>query len=248
MVEFPPFVPTFHHEPYPAIDPTKADLSTKTVLLTGGGSGIGRAICHAFSKARVKNLIILDRNQKALFDVRDELMNAYGGRTSFSTFVANVTDSTLLREIFENIHSTIGDIDILVNNAAYQPLRVTYTESDPDDWWRGFEINTRGSYNLTTAFLRYAKPGATLINLSSVLAHWSNTEGYLVGQSSYSGSKIAITRAMEILQRERSDIRVINVHPGLVATEMASRSGTTKVSKDNGKKNDCLVLHQMATD
>ena len=136
-------------------------------------------------------------------------------------------------KVFDTVRSTIGEIHILVNNAAFLPARRPYSDCQPD-WWLGFEINVKGSFNLTTAFMRGAGPGSILINISSIVAHWRTVEGYIDGQSSYSASKVAMTRAMEILQKERPEIRVVNVHPGLVATGMAAKSGTTDLSIDSG--------------
>jgi NAD(P)-dependent dehydrogenase (short-subunit alcohol dehydrogenase family) len=234
MVDFPRFVPTFHHEPYPAIDPSRTDLRGKVVMITGGASGIGRATCRAFAQAGVRDLIILDRNQKALFSVRDELNRDHGTQTTVHSFVANIVDAPLVDEIPATVGSEIGSIDILVCNAGYQSAPATLGKDQAQDWWHTFEVNVRGSYNLTRAFLRDAKPGAVLINLSSVLTHWHTSEGYLDGHSSYSASKIAITRTMEIVQRENPEIRVVNVHPGLIATAMSAKAGNTALSTDNG--------------
>jgi NAD(P)-dependent dehydrogenase (short-subunit alcohol dehydrogenase family) len=235
MVSLPSFVPTFHHEPYAAIDPTKTDLHGKTVVISGGASGIGRATCTAFAQAGVSHLIILDRCQTSLLKLRDQLAETYGRTTQFHAFVANVTDSQLIDEIFGQVHTEIGPTDILVSNAGYTPTPGPLALAPESDWWQTFEINVRGSYNLTRCFLRHAAPGAILINLSSILAHWRVEEGYLDGVSAYGASKLAITRVMEIVQRENPSFRVVNVHPGLVATDMAAKAGTTEISTDDGK-------------
>lgn len=235
MVDLPRFVPTLHHDSYPAIDPIQTDLSTKTVVITGGASGVGKATCFALCKARVKHLIILDRSQNQLLELTASLEREFGIATSIHAFVANITDAPLIGQIFDAIHRDIGEADVLVNNAAYQPFLATFQDTSLDDWKLAFDVNAKGSFIVVTAFLRHAKKNATVINVSSILAHWGNAEGHLIKQSSYSASKIAMTRAMEILQKENPELRVISLHPGLIVTPMSIKAGAKGVSIDSGK-------------
>ena len=236
MPELPRFVPTFHHDPYPAIDPGNTDHRGKIVLVTGGAGGIGRGITQAFAEARVKALIILDRDQTALFKARDELAREYGHQSQFHAFVANIDDTEFIDELFEKIKKDIGSIDILVSNAAYAARPAGFGTIPAPTWFRVFETNVRSSYHLASAFIRQAQPGGVLIQLTSVLSHYPTVNGDIDGQSAYSGAKLALARALEVFQHEKPEIRVVNVHPGLVPTTMSALNDGHKISKDSRKQ------------
>ena len=238
-MDLPRFTSTYHNKPYASIDPTRPNLSAKgkVVMITGGASGIGRATSHAFAIAGVKDLIILDRDSENLAIVKEEL-NEMFPNSVIHTIAVDITDRNLVEKNLTQVASVVGGfLDVLVSNAAYQPIRTTIVNSLQDDWWYGFDVNVRGSYNVVRSFLEHAKENAVLINVSSCLAHLPDLgRGYLVGQSSYSAAKIATTRMMEILQQERKDLKIINIHPGLIPTRLAAVSGTLEVSKDDGKQ------------
>ena len=144
--------------------------------------------------------------------------------SSLHLFPVDITNQSAIREIFSTIESAFGSVAVLVNNAGYQPALHRYRDATIDEWWIGFDVNVRGSFFVTQEFVQRAALailGTTtpiLINISTVLAHWGIRQGYVNGYTSYSASKIAMTRAMEILQEEEPWLRVFNVHLGLVAT------------------------------
>ncbi|KAJ9615905.1 hypothetical protein H2200_001982 [Cladophialophora chaetospira] len=242
MANLPSFTKTFHRDVYPDISPMRPELSAagKIIAVTGAGGQIGKATCKAFGRAGAKHIAMLDLNggnlQTAKAEIEDE-PNCQ--RSVIHLFPVDITDQAAIREAFSKIESVIGSVDVLVNNAGYQPTAQRYQDATIDDWWMGFEVNVKGSFIVTQEFVRHAalaraKTAApTLINISSVLAHWGIRQGYVNGHSSYSGAKIAMTRAMEILQEEEPWLRVFNVHPGLVASPMSAKSGTLSVSIDN---------------
>lgn len=213
-------------------------------MITGGASGIGRATCHALATAGVDHLIILDQDTEGMSSVRRELNSTFPTLV-VHTFRVDITDKRSIDEALRHASESDvrGPFDILINNAAAQSVRTPIDSSDPDDWWRGININVKGPYNVTRAFLPYARDNAVVVNISSCLAHLSDTGGAgLVGQSAYSAAKIAITRTMEILQAERDDLKVINIHPGLVPTRMAAISGNLDVSNDDGTPFPSILL------
>jgi NAD(P)-dependent dehydrogenase (short-subunit alcohol dehydrogenase family) len=244
MANLPSFTKTFHRDVYPGISPTRPGLSAvgKVVVVTGAGGQIGKATCKAFARAGAKHVAMLDLNGGNLQTAKAEIEQDPECQTSIlHLFPVDITDQAAIKETFSTIESAFGNVNVLVNNAGYQPTPQRYRDAAIDEWWRGFEVNVKGSFIVTQEFVQHAalatsKTAApTLINISSILAHWGIRQGYLNGQSSYSGAKIAMTRAMEILQEEEPWLRVFNVHPGLVATPMAAKSGTLSFSVDNGK-------------
>lgn len=232
----PHFTAKFHHEPYDAILPTRPELSAagKVVVVTGSASGIGKATATAFVQAGAKALVILDRNQGGLFKTKQELQAL--GTTEIHPFVINITDADGVREVFNIIESTIGKIDVLSNGAGVLPLRTPLEEFDVEDWWKGFEINVKGSMIVVQNFLKHCTPTATLVNISSVLAHYGVKKGYLSGHTSYAASKIAFTKVMEIVQTERPELKIVNIHPGMVATPLSARAGKKGVHVDTRKE------------
>lgn len=115
-----------------------------------------------------------------------------------------------------------GRLDILVNNAGYLEAARPVMDSDPDEYWKTWEINYRGVYWATKAFLPLllkTEDGLkTVVNLSSVGAH-----GLRRGMSAYQTSKFAILRFTEFLCSEYAGqgLLAYSVHPGGVPTELA---------------------------
>src|ERR1700733_12870011 len=98
------FTPTYHHHSYPAIDPSRPELSAKGkgVLITGGGQGIGKATARAFAQADAYAIIITGRTQKTLLETKAEL-EQINPLTIIRAFVGDVTDADAVRTIFESI-------------------------------------------------------------------------------------------------------------------------------------------------
>lgn len=245
MANLPSFTQQFHREPYGAISPSRPELSAKgkVIVVTGAGGMIGKTICKAFTSAGADYVAMLDVNEHSLHLAREDINRSVANHsTVLEGFNADVTNQAAVRDTFASILSRRGKIDVVVNNAGYQGIPTTYRKADLSGWWKYFEINVKGPFVVAQEFIHHmtperldSGPEPVLINLSSILAHWGLVQGYLVGQSAYSASKIAMTRAMEILQWEEPRIRVVNMHPGLVASKMAAISGTLEFSKDHRK-------------
>jgi NAD(P)-dependent dehydrogenase (short-subunit alcohol dehydrogenase family) len=113
-------------------------------------------------------------------------------------------------------------------------------ETNIDQWFRNFEINTKGSFIVVLEFLKHARSDATVVNLSSIVAHYGVRRGYVNNNSAYSASKLAIARALEIMQEELPMTRIVNIHPGMIPTAMAKKAGNEDLSPDSGT----LFLHR----
>jgi NAD(P)-dependent dehydrogenase (short-subunit alcohol dehydrogenase family) len=215
------FTPTYHHHSYPAIDPSRPELSAKgkVVLITGGGQGIGKATARAFAQANAHAIIITGRTQKTLFETKAEL-EKINIDTKVHTFVGDVTNADAVRAIFDSIKQEFGNVDVLVSNAGYLPESAPFSKQDPDEFWKAFEINTKGAFNVVRAFLSVASPNATLINVSTAAAHIG-----LPGGQGYSSSKTAALSLFEFFQNENDSLRVISVHPGVILSAMSIKAG-----------------------
>ena len=215
------FTPTYHHRSYPAIDPSRPELSAKgkVVVITGGGQGIGKATARAFTQANASAIIITGRTQQTLLETKMELEKLNPG-TKVCTFVGDVTDEAAVRTIFDSIKQDFGHVDVFVSNAGYLPEPTPISKQDSDDFWKAFEINTKGAFNVVRAFLSVASPHATLINVSTAAAHMA-----FPGQQGYSSSKAAALSLFEYVQNENDALRVVSVHPGVILTAMSVKSG-----------------------
>lgn len=100
---YPSFTPHYHHDEYPAIDPTQAalDCSQKVVFITGAGSGIGEAIAIAFAKAHAQGVVLLGRTQSTLHDTAEKVKAASDGRTEPLVAVADITSGSQVQAAME---------------------------------------------------------------------------------------------------------------------------------------------------
>jgi NAD(P)-dependent dehydrogenase (short-subunit alcohol dehydrogenase family) len=235
-MSIPKFTPTFHKAPYPRIAPSLPSLSCtgKTVFITGGGGGIGRAIARNFAEAGA-NVFIVGRSEANLRDTVAELseLASSGASTegSFDYQAVDITDQAGVESAFASAVKKFGDVDIVVNNAGFMDSRVPIVSADLEDWWRSYETNVKGGFIVLQQFLKLAKPGATFINISSGLAHVP----YFGGHSAYSSSKAAFARVCELAQGENPELRVFNVQPGSIFTEGSKKTKGLKQDDDIGR-------------
>jgi len=218
------FTPTIHTDTYPFIDPTKADLSNRTVLITGASKGIGRATAISFARAGAR-IIIAARSSLSSVSAEIESAAKSAGRPSPQILSLNldVSNEASVKAAAEKIKSEFGSLDILINNAGFLEQNKKIAESDVQDWWRGWEVNIKGTYIVTRAMLPLllSTPNGlkTILNLSSVGAHIQ-----IPGSSGYQIGKLALLRFSEFVMTEYGDqgILCFAVSPGAVMTDMAA--------------------------
>ncbi|CZR50663.1 related to peroxisomal short-chain alcohol dehydrogenase [Phialocephala subalpina] len=217
------FVPTQHLQTYKALSPARPELSAKgkSVLVTGGGYGIGRSIAESFAAAGASRVGISGRTEARLQSAIAELKQAYP-KTGFSYFAADITDEPAVKAMFQ----AFGAPDVLINNAGYLSKPGPIKTADLKEWWQGFEINVLGTAIVTQQFLRAKAKGkeAVVITVNTIGAHLGTMVPNLSG---YSGSKAASLRMIECFQAENPEVRFVSVHPGAVATDMATKSELT---------------------
>ena len=216
-MELPSLTKTWHNASYPAISPSNPALSVvgKTVFITGGGAGIGFATANAFAEAGASTIAISGRTEKTLLSAKKDIESAHKG-VRVLTFVADVTDQKAVDAAFASVRK----VDVLVHSAGYLPDLVPITQSGIQDWWAGFEINVKGAFIVTQAFLKVAASDATIIDLTTGMVHFPALPRY----SAYQASKMAELRFFDSVQLEHPDLHVVHVHPGVVVTDM-SRKG-----------------------
>jgi NAD(P)-dependent dehydrogenase (short-subunit alcohol dehydrogenase family) len=183
------------HDIYPFISPhagLKGCAEGKTVLVTGRSSGIGMAIAKYFALAGADAVIICGRTVTALEEARFAIQTAVPS-CKVSWTHADVTSPESVENLFRGI--PFKYLDILVNNAGAAASQEEIRDSDVIDWWSDFELNVKGVYLCSRAYLRRrnGKPGV-ILNVSSSVSNVVNP-----GLSSYAISKTAVNRLTEFI-------------------------------------------------
>jgi len=208
----------WHNATYPALDPSQPSrsLAGKSAIVTGGAGAIGAATVRAFATAHIDAVGLVSRNIAKLQATRDSLAKQFPS-TKFIVAQGDITKKDSIATAFKQIGEQVGKpVDILVANAGFLPTPGTIENSDINDFWNAFEINVLGSFLSVRAFLPIAAINATVINITSGLAHVPA----MPGVSAYSSSKMGAAKFFEYLHYEKPEWKVVNVHPGVVESEM----------------------------
>lgn len=156
------FTSTIHRTVYDTISPTRQELSQsgKTVLVTGGATGIGKAISQGFITASAAIVIIVGRRADVLQDAATELEAYATNKVSPSkivTRICDVTDLTKVSALWDDLLSNGITVDVLVSNAAKFTEPKTLFELGTDEIWNEFDTNVKGPLFFAERF--YKQPG-----------------------------------------------------------------------------------------
>jgi NAD(P)-dependent dehydrogenase (short-subunit alcohol dehydrogenase family) len=185
-------------------------LSGKVALITGGSSGIGRAIALKLSQAGAK-IAILDI--KECEDLLDEI-----GRDKARFYRCDVTSADEVREVVRSVYEEFGRIDIVVNSAGVI-VRKDAVETSEDEWDKVLNVNLKGPFLVSKYSIPYMirGGGGSIVNVAS---GWGLKGGpRAVAYCASKGGLINMTRAMAI-DHGKDGIRVNCVAPGDVDTPM----------------------------
>ncbi|GAB4157622.1 MAG: SDR family NAD(P)-dependent oxidoreductase [Planctomycetaceae bacterium] len=196
-------------------------LSGKTVLITGGGTGIGAACAIALAKEGC-NVVITGRREERL----KETAAQFDGDPAIKTYVCDVGDRDAVNKMFAWAAEELGDIDILINSAGVNTQKRLFAELSPDDWDKLLRINATGAYNTMHAVIpqmRERKDGL-IINVASI----AGLRAGLLGGVAYNASKFAMRALGLSVNNEffEEGIRVTNIHPGEVDTPILENRPT----------------------
>jgi len=189
-------------------------LAGKRALITGGDSGIGRAVAIGFAKEGADVCVVyLDEHDDAA-----EVKRKVEGEGQECILIAgDIGDEAFCQQAIAECVERLGGLDILVNNAAEQRVSGSLEDISSGQLERTFRTNIFAMFYLTKAALRHLEAGATIINTTSVTAYRGSPG--LIDYSSTKGAIVAFTRSLAASLVNRK-IRVNAVAPGPIWTPL----------------------------
>ena len=202
----------------PQWQPSDTELKDRTVLITGAGNGIGRAVALACAKVGAE-VLLLGRNEVGLEAVYDDILSAGGREAGIIPFDLNTTDPGRYEALAEQLTETGITLDGLVHNASILGTQMPIEQYDIKLWYSTIQINLNAPFMLTQFLIPalLKSDDARIIFLSSTVgrkarAYWG----------AYSVSKFGIEGFAKTLSEEleKTQISVNTVNPGKLRTEM----------------------------
>ncbi len=189
-------------------------LQGKVALITGGDSGIGRAVAALFAREGA-DIAIAYLNEHGDAQETKRLVEAEGRRCI--THAGDIGDEGFCQQLVQRTVQEFGKLDILVNNAAEQHPQKSLADISAQQLERTFRTNIFAMFFLTKAALPHLKPGAAIVNTTSVTAYRGSPQ--LLDYSSTKGAIVSFTRSLSINLAEKG-IRVNAVAPGPIWTPL----------------------------
>lgn len=206
----------------------------RTALVTGAGSGLGRAIALAFA-AEGASVVAAGRTAATLEETV-ELIEAAGGTAA--AVVADVTDSGEVRALVQEAVTRFGGLDIAVNNAGILRGTGPVAEVSEEDWEAVQRTNVTGVWLAMKHEIAYMKDhgGGAIVNISSNLG----AHRRIPGLSAYIASKAAVSALTRTaaLDHIHQGVRINAVSPGAAATSMSLRPGETEAERAERMKRE----------
>jgi NAD(P)-dependent dehydrogenase (short-subunit alcohol dehydrogenase family) len=191
-------------------------LKGRVALVTGGDSGIGRAVAIFFAIEGADIAIMyLDEHEDA--QQTKEMVERLGRRCV--TYAGDIGEEQLCHQCVEQTIQEFGRLDILVNNAAEQHPQKSIEHISAEQLERTFRTNIFAYFYMTKVALPYLKPGSTIINTTSVAAYRGNPQ--LLDYAATKGAIVAFTRSLSQSLMAKN-IRVNGVAPGPILTPLLS--------------------------
>ncbi|WP_430449620.1 SDR family NAD(P)-dependent oxidoreductase [Rhodophyticola sp.] len=211
----------FEVHPEPDYDPRypgSGRLDGKVVIITGGDSGIGRAVAVLFAREGARVGIVY-KDEVADAEETKRLVEREGSEAKL--VAGDVGDKSFCQDAVESIVSEFGQLDCLINNAAEQHARDEVEDIPEEQLVRTFRTNIFGQFFCVQAALPHLTEGSTIINTTSVTAY--RGQDLLLDYASTKGAILAFTRALSSKLAPKK-IRVNGVAPGPIWTPLIPAS------------------------
>ena len=192
-------------------------MKKKTVLITGGARGIGKAMSKAFAKEGYNVLVNFNKSEneaKELYTILNEK------NFSVKLFKANISNREDVEDMVDYCIKEFGGLDVLVNNAGVSQDKL-FTDITDEDWDNMMNINLKGSFYCSQVALKYmiSEKKGNIINISSIWCisgascevHYSITKAGIIGMTKALAKEVG-----------PSNIRVNSIAPGVINTDMLS--------------------------
>jgi NAD(P)-dependent dehydrogenase (short-subunit alcohol dehydrogenase family) len=236
---FPSQTSTWHSKTYPSLAPSRPELSAKgkTVLITGGGTGIGAETARYFAQAGATRIAILGRREQPLLDTKTSIERDH---EEVHVFTAP-TDVTKKSDVKAAFATFLGEnkLDILVHGAAVVGPLESVQNVNSDKFLDAININIAGSLHVAQSFLEYAALNAVVVEINSSAAHVNFGPGF----ASYSASKLAVFRLWDSVGFARPEMSIFHLQPGVVDTDMNKEAGGVEAMgfSDHGRYSGSLT-------
>lgn len=209
--------------------PGSSRLQGKVALITGGDSGIGRAVAIAFAREGADVAIVYLEEHKDAEETQN-LVRAEGRRCI--CIAGDVGQEQFCARAVEQTVAEFGRLDVLVNNAAVQFPRDSIEEISAEQLERTFRTNIFAYFFMVKAALKHLREGSAIVNCSSVTAYRGS--GHLIDYASTKGAIVAFTRSLS-QSLAKKKIRVNGVAPGPIWTPLIPASFSEKEVAEFGK-------------
>jgi NAD(P)-dependent dehydrogenase (short-subunit alcohol dehydrogenase family) len=189
-------------------------LQRKIAIITGGDSGIGRAVAIAFAKEGADVAVVYLEEHKDAKET-ERLVEQYGRKCLLVD--GDIGDEKFCQKAVKQTLNEFGELDILVNNAAEQHPQDSIEKISEKQLERTFRTNIFSFFFMTKAAIKHLKEGSVIINTTSVTAYKGNPQ--LLDYSSTKGAIVAFTRSLSQALAKKN-IRVNGVAPGPIWTPL----------------------------
>ncbi len=205
-------------------------LEGKTAVITGGDSGIGRAVAYDFVKEGAAVVLIYYDEERDAKETEERIAELGG---TCLLIRGDLRDRKFVCSCIEQTVERFGRLDILVNNHGVQYIQRSILDISPEQLNLVFQNNVISFFYLIQAALPHMKRGGSIINTTSVTAYQGNKD--LIDYSATKGAIVALTRSLALSLAEQG-IRVNGVAPGPIWTPLIPASFSAEEAATFGRK------------